>query len=78
MQNKGAQRKRQTVEHYVRTLKGKPELERVRLTRKSAIARQCLECVGGVKSEVRLCTDVNCPLFPFRPYKSCNQCDKAN
>jgi hypothetical protein len=29
----------------------------------------CLECVGYMKEEVRQCTDLACPLYPYRPYK---------
>lgn len=34
----------------------------------------CLMCVQWQKEEVRLCTDLACPLYPYRPYKiSSNQ-----
>lgn len=39
---------------------------RERLTRAKAIRAKCIDCMGGDKSEVRKCTAVNCPLFPFR------------
>ena len=29
----------------------------------------CLMCVQWQKEEVRLCTDLACPLYPYRPYK---------
>jgi hypothetical protein len=29
----------------------------------------CLECVQWQKEEVRLCTALACPLYPYRPYK---------
>ncbi len=34
-----------------------------------AIQAQCLECVGWVRKEVTLCTDLGCPLYPYRPYQ---------
>ena len=30
------------------------------------IRSQCLECMGGVTSEIDLCTDLDCPLYTFR------------
>jgi len=38
-------------------------------SRKAGIHSFCLECVGYEKEEVRLCTDLGCPLYEFRPYK---------
>ncbi len=35
-------------------------------SRKKAIRAFCLECVGYMPSEVRLCTSPDCPLFEFR------------
>jgi hypothetical protein len=32
----------------------------------SAIRAKCLDCCGAVPSEVRLCTAVRCPLWPYR------------
>lgn len=29
----------------------------------------CLECVGFVRQEVRLCTSPTCSLYPYRPYQ---------
>ena len=40
-----------------------------RLTRAKAIRAKCIDCMGGDKSEVRKCTAVKCPLFPFRKGK---------
>ena len=38
-----------------------------------AIRAKCLDCCAFQKEEVKLCTDNNCPLWPFRmgknPYK---------
>lgn len=31
-----------------------------------AIRAKCLECCGSSPKEVRLCSDVDCPLHPFR------------
>lgn len=31
-----------------------------------AIKEKCLDCCGDVRVEVRDCTMVNCPLFPYR------------
>jgi hypothetical protein len=36
---------------------------------KAAIKAFCLECVCWQKEEVRLCTSLACPLYPYRPYK---------
>jgi hypothetical protein len=46
---------------YDRAMKGK--------SLKSAIKSFCLECCCWQKEEVRLCTSLACPLFPYRPYK---------
>lgn len=34
---------------------------------KSAIKAFCSECVGWQREEVKLCTDLGCPLYPYRP-----------
>lgn len=38
-----------------------------------AIKKKCIECFGGVQSEVKRCTGKTCPLYPFRygtnPYR---------
>jgi hypothetical protein len=31
-----------------------------------AIRAKCLDCAGGVQSEVSKCTAINCPLWPLR------------
>lgn len=36
------------------------------MTRAKAIRAKCLDCCGGNKKEVRLCTCDKCPLFPYR------------
>ena len=33
---------------------------------RAAINSQCIECVGYVFKEVRLCCSPQCPLFPYR------------
>jgi len=44
---------------------------------KSAVKSFCLECVCWQKEEVRLCTDLACPLYPYRPYKNrANRCSE--
>lgn len=35
-------------------------------SRKAAIRLFCLECCGYNDNEVRLCTDRECPLYPWR------------
>lgn len=35
-------------------------------SRKAAIRSQCLECVGYAIIEVKLCTDIGCPLYRYR------------
>ncbi len=37
---------------------------------KAAIKAFCLMCVQWQKEEVRLCTDLGCSLYPYKPYKS--------
>ena len=36
---------------------------------KAATKAFCLMCVQWQKEEVRLCTSLACPLYPYRPYK---------
>lgn len=31
-----------------------------------AIRAKCIDCSGDSKAEVKLCENVDCPLFPFR------------
>jgi hypothetical protein len=37
---------------------------------KAATKAFCLSCVQWQKEEVRLCTDLACSLYPYRPYKN--------
>ncbi len=48
--------------HYRKAMKGR--------SMKAAITAFCLECVGYVRSEVDICTDIGCPLYPFRPFQA--------
>jgi len=41
-------------------------VEKKRLTRREAIRKFCIECMGGSWSEVRLCTAPDCPLYRYR------------
>ncbi len=43
---------------------------------RAAVNSFCLECVMWQRVEVRLCTSLACPLFPYRPYKP-NETSKA-
>jgi len=44
---------------YEQAMKGK--------SRKAAMRVFCLECCGYEIKEVFLCSDVECPLYPYRP-----------
>jgi len=35
-----------------------------------AIRAKCLDCCGGSEAEVRKCTAIGCPLWPFRMGRS--------
>lgn len=39
-----------------------------------AIRAFCVECFGGLNSEIKKCQSIDCPLFPFRmgknPYRT--------
>ncbi len=39
-------------------------------SRKAAMRIFCLECVDYSEMEVSLCTDTNCPLYPYRGNKT--------
>ena len=36
---------------------------------RAAVNSFCLECVCWQREEVRLCTALACPLYPYRPYQ---------
>ncbi len=40
---------------------------------KAGVKAFCLECCGWQKEEVRLCSDLACPLYPYRPYRISKQ-----
>jgi hypothetical protein len=44
---------------YLRAVKGK--------NRAAAVKAFCYECCGNEREEVRLCTDLGCPLWLYRP-----------
>lgn len=54
---------------YEKAMKGK--------SRGAGVKAACLECCGYVRAEVGLCTDRECPLYPYRPYRSSAQLAKA-
>lgn len=37
-----------------------------RTSRGDAMRAKCIDCCGGSPTEVRRCTSVSCPLWPFR------------
>lgn len=39
------------------------------LTRSTAIKFHCLDCSGGLPTEVKKCVIKTCPLYVFRPYQ---------
>ena len=39
------------------------------LTRSAAIKFYCLDCAGGLTTEVKKCELTTCPLWVFRPYQ---------
>jgi len=36
----------------------------------AAITKKCLDCAGGMRTEVTRCRLKNCPLHPYRPYRA--------
>jgi hypothetical protein len=57
-----------SIKHSIRT-KSNGKVREVLLTRKKAINCHCAECMGFVNSEIAICSDNHCPLYPFRPVK---------
>ena len=57
------------VKTYERAMTGR--------SRGSGVKAFCQECVGYVRKEVTLCTDTDCPLYPYRPYRSSAAMKKA-
>lgn len=39
-------------------------------SRGAAVKAFCQQCCGYERKEVTLCTDKECPLYPYRPYRS--------
>ena len=37
---------------------------------RSALNSQCAECVGYVRKEVSVCSDLGCPLYSYRPFQN--------
>jgi len=35
---------------------------------RAAVNAFCLECVQWQREEIKLCTAIDCPLYPYRPY----------
>jgi len=46
-------------------------------SRKAGIKAFCLSCVGYSRNEVALCTDTECPLRPYRPFKHVKKIDET-
>ena len=40
---------------------------------RAALKAFCLECMDWQKQEVKLCTSISCPLYPYRPYKNTSE-----
>lgn len=36
---------------------------------RAAVNSQCLECVGYIRKEISVCTDLACPLYSYRPFQ---------
>ena len=56
---------------YLRSKEGgiKEIIETKMLTQQQAIKFNCLDCAGGLTSEVKACHIEKCPLWVFRPYQ---------
>jgi hypothetical protein len=63
-------RKTGGIMHTIRD--GKGGFETFKITRKTAINKFCMKCMGK-KSFVKDCTDQFCEFYPFRPYKRSDQ-----
>lgn len=42
---------------------------RAKTSRAAAVKLFCIECVGGVRADVRDCTATTCALYAHRPYQ---------
>jgi hypothetical protein len=45
---------------------------------RASINCQCLDCCDWISSEVILCSDLGCPLFAVRPYRSSGSASKRH
>ena len=61
-----AERLRQMPPKYRATYRRAVEGKSLR----ACINAQCLECCGSQSAEVAVCTDLGCPLWSVRPYRS--------
>lgn len=52
------------IQHTIRKAEG--GIETIKLTPRTAIVKNCRECMGFATQEVEKCTSPLCPLFPFR------------
>ncbi len=55
------------VKHRIR-VDGNGKTKIAMLTARRAIIEHCKECMGFNANEVRGCTTMLCPLYPFRSY----------
>lgn len=37
---------------------------------RAAVNSQCLECIGYVRKEISVCSDLGCPLYSYRPFQT--------
>ncbi len=47
-------------------------------SRKAAMQAFCQECMGWVVTEVYVCTDAGCPLYPYRPASRASQSNRES
>ncbi len=52
-------------------------MSKKRLTPVQSIRRKCIDCSGGLLSEVRECLISDCPLYAYRMGKNPNRKNKA-
>ncbi|MFC1890925.1 hypothetical protein ACFLZT_00865 [Thermodesulfobacteriota bacterium] len=55
------------IKHKIRS-DGNGNTKVMNLTARRAILAHCKECMGFNRSEVRQCTSMLCPLWPFRQH----------
>ncbi len=36
---------------------------------RAAVNSQCLECIGYIRKEISVCSDLGCPLYSYRPFQ---------